>query len=108
MERNGQAIPEEQYKDGLLMIDGDSFTYTLGKTLVARGTRKLYPERTPKAFDDTHTDGRFKGRSYLGIYELTDDELKTCNGSLGQARPTSFATKSGSGLLLVVYKRVKK
>jgi uncharacterized protein (TIGR03067 family) len=107
MERNGEPIPPERYKGGRLRIEGDTFTYTLNDRLVSKGIRKLDPSQKPKAMDDTHTEGRFKGRSYLGIYELNGDEFKTCNGGYLQKRPTEFATKPGSGLLLAVYKRVK-
>jgi len=108
MERNGVPIPETKYREGRLVMDGETFTYTDGGKLVSRGTRKLDPTKNPKALDDTHTAGTFKGKTYLGIYELTDDGFKTCNGTAGQARPTSYVTKPGSGLLLVVYKREKK
>jgi uncharacterized protein (TIGR03067 family) len=108
MERNGKAIPPESYKDGVLVMDGDTFTYTQGKQLVSLGMRVLHPESSPKGFDDHHSAGRFKGKTYLGIYELQGDLFKTCNGSLGQERPRAFATTPGSGLLLIVYKRVKR
>jgi len=108
MERNGKAIPPESYKDGVLVMDGDAFTYTQGKQLVSRGMRVLHPESSPKGFDDHHSAGRFKGNTYLGIYEIQGDLFKTCNGSLGQERPKAFATTPGSGLLLIVYKRVKQ
>jgi uncharacterized protein (TIGR03067 family) len=107
MERNGKAIPVEKYRDGRLVMEGDTFTYTDRKHLVSRGIRKLDPTKSPKALDDTHAEGVFKGRTYLGIYELNDDTFKTCNGSFGQPRPTSFVTTPGSGLLLVVYKRAE-
>jgi uncharacterized protein (TIGR03067 family) len=105
MERNGAPIPPEKYKDGKLFMEGDTFTYKLGNRVVVRGIRKLDPSRTPRALDDTHTEGTFKGKTYLGIYELNGDTFKTCNGGPGQDRPKSFATKPRSGLLLVVYKR---
>ncbi|HEV3120558.1 MAG TPA: TIGR03067 domain-containing protein [Isosphaeraceae bacterium] len=107
MERNGKPIPPESYKDGLLVMDGDTFTYTQGKQLVSRGKRVLHPETNPKGFDDQHSEGRFKGKTYFGIYEIQGDQFKTCNGSLGQERPKAFETKPGTGLLLIVYKRMR-
>jgi uncharacterized protein (TIGR03067 family) len=105
MERNGKEIPRERYRDGILIIEGDKFTYKQGDRVMTAGTRTLDPNRSPKAVDDTHTLGPFKGKSYKGIYRLEGDTFTTCNGGAGQARPSEFATKSGSGLLLVVYKR---
>ncbi|HEV3163179.1 MAG TPA: TIGR03067 domain-containing protein [Isosphaeraceae bacterium] len=107
MERNGKAIPEDQFKGNQLVMDGETFAFSVGNRLVARGIRKLDPSQRPKAVDDTHTEGSFKGKTYLGIYELTDNTFKTCNGSAGQPRPKAFATTPGSGLLLVVYKRAQ-
>src|SRR4051794_2727243 len=107
MERNGKPIPPESYKDGKLIMEGDTFTYREGDKVVTQGTRKLDPTRSPKAVDDTHTVGPFKGKTYLGIYKLEGDTFTTCNGSAGQPRPTEFATKPRTNLLLIVYKREK-
>lgn len=105
MERNGEPISPERYKNGRLIMEGETFTFKMGNRVVARGIRKLDPGQSPKAVDDTHTEGTFKGKTYHGIYELTDDCFKTCNGGLGAERPKAFATKPNSGLLLIVYKR---
>jgi uncharacterized protein (TIGR03067 family) len=105
MERNGRPVPAERYRDGRLVMDGETFTVLQGGRLVAQGIRRLDPTATPKAVDDTHTSGPFKGKTYRGIYRLQGDTFTTCNGSAGQARPTEFATRPGSGLLLVVYRR---
>src|SRR4051794_188375 len=107
MERNGVPVPPDRYKGGRLVVEGDRFTYSQDGRVKVQGVRTLDPGRSPKAFDDTHTSGPFKGKTYLGIYKLDGDTFTTCNGSAGQARPTGFATKPGSGLLRVVYKREK-
>lgn len=107
MERNGEPIPPDRYKGGRLTMEGETFTFKVGNRLVARGIRKLDPSQSPKAVDDTHTEGSFKGKTYRGIYELTDDTFRTCNGGLGAERPKAFSTRPNSGLLLVVYKREK-
>jgi uncharacterized protein (TIGR03067 family) len=107
MERNGKPIPPESYKDGKLIMEGDTFTYKKGDEVVTQGTRKLDPTQSPKAVDDTHTLGPFKGKTYLGIYKLEGDTFTTCNGSAGRLRPIDFATRRGTNLLLVVYKREK-
>ena len=105
MESNGRPLPAERYRDGRLVMEGETFTVLQGGQVVVQGIRKLDPTTTPKSVDDTHTSGPFKGRTYRGIYRLEDDTFTTCNGSAGQARPTEFATKPSSGLLLVVYRR---
>jgi uncharacterized protein (TIGR03067 family) len=108
MVQNGRPLPEDAYADGLLTVSGDTFTYKKGSTLVSQGVRRLDPAQKPRAFDDTHTDGRFKGNTYHGIYKIVDDDtFQTCNGSLGQDRPTEFRSRRGSRHLWIVYKRVK-
>ena len=105
MERNGKPIPPDRFEGGRLVMDGDRFTFTRDGQVVTQGTRKLDPSKSPRAVDDTHTLGTFQGKTYRGIYAIDGDTFRTCNGSAGQDRPTSFATTPGSGLLLVVYRR---
>ena len=46
---------------------------------------------------------------HLGIYEFSgSDNFKTCWSPAGKERPTTFASKEGSGHLLFVFKREKK
>ncbi|GAC1463147.1 MAG: hypothetical protein NVSMB9_00260 [Isosphaeraceae bacterium] len=108
MERNGAPVPPDRYKGGRLVMAGERFSYYQNGRLFTQGVRKLDASRKPRELDDTHTLGPFKGKTYLGIYELDGDTLKTCNGTAGQARPTEFTTKPGSGRLLIVYKRESK
>jgi uncharacterized protein (TIGR03067 family) len=105
MERNGRPIPPDRYKDGKLVMEGETFTYYQEGQVFTKGTRRLDPSASPKAVDDTHTFGPLKGKSYKGIYKLEGDTFVTCNGSAGQARPTAFTTTPGSNLLLIVYRR---
>ncbi|MEO6809601.1 MAG: TIGR03067 domain-containing protein [Isosphaeraceae bacterium] len=107
MERNGRPLPANRYQDGRLVMDGETFTYFDENRVATRGIRTLDPTQTPCALDDLHTVGPFKGKTYHGIYRLQGDTFTTCNGSAGSARPTGFATRPGTGLLLIVYKRAK-
>jgi uncharacterized protein (TIGR03067 family) len=108
MERDGKPIDPDRYKGGVLTMDGDRFTFKVGDRIVSQGIRKLDPSKMPKAVDDTHTIGLFKGRTYKGIYKIEGDTFTTCNGSAGQDRPTEFVSRPGSSLLLVVYRRAKR
>jgi uncharacterized protein (TIGR03067 family) len=107
MERNGAPLPPERYRDGRLVMEGDQFTYYQEGRVLTQGLRKLDPGHRPRWVDDTHSAGPLKGKTYLGIYELEGDTFRTCNGSAGQARPTEFATRPASGLLLITFKREK-
>lgn len=72
---------------------------------------KLDAKSDPKTIDLTLLTGDEKGKVLEGIYKLKDDELTVCmfGGDGGvKKRPLEFSTKTGSGCLLVVLKRVKE
>ena len=53
------------------------------------------------------TEGPGKGKTMLGIYELTGDTYKVCFALPGGERPKEFASKPGSKTMLIVMKREK-
>jgi uncharacterized protein (TIGR03067 family) len=64
--------------------------------------------KTLKTIDMTIVAGKEKGKVYHGIYRLDGDMYTICrNFEPNKDRPTEFATKADSGLMLVVWKRVK-
>ena len=54
------------------------------------------------------TEGPFKGKTTLGIYKLEGDEFTVCFAPPDKDRPKEFTTKSGTGVLVHVWKRQKK
>jgi uncharacterized protein (TIGR03067 family) len=102
----GKPFPEEVRKTIKLVIKGDKYTVTVGKA-VDQGTAKLNPSAKPKALDITGTDGPNKDKTFKAIYELDGDTLRICYDLSGKGRPTEFATKEGTHLFLVTYKREK-
>ena len=56
----------------------------------------------------TGVKGPNAGKTFPAIYELTADTLRVCYDLSGKKRPTEFATKPGTKLYLVTYKRKKK
>jgi uncharacterized protein (TIGR03067 family) len=54
------------------------------------------------------TEGPDKGKTFLGIYELSGDDYKVCFAPAGKGRPVEFSSKEGSGNILQVWKRGKK
>jgi uncharacterized protein (TIGR03067 family) len=61
--------------------------------------------QTPKQLDFT-PPGALQS-TVLGIYELKGDQLTVCfrHGDSDKGRPKEFATKSGSQLILLVFKK---
>jgi uncharacterized protein (TIGR03067 family) len=107
-ERDGQAIPTEYLKSGKRVFKGGEVTVTFGDTLLMKAKVIVDPGKTPKTIDYDVTDGFFKGKKQLGIYEIDGDTVKFCFTNPDKERPTDFTTKEGSGRTLSVWKRAKK
>jgi uncharacterized protein (TIGR03067 family) len=104
-EMAGRKFPEEARKAIKLELDADgNYTVTTG-TGIDKGSVKLDLKAKPKAMDVISTEGANKGKTFLAIYELKGDTLKVCYDLSGKTRPGEFATKPGTSLFLVNYKR---
>jgi uncharacterized protein (TIGR03067 family) len=68
---------------------------------------KADPSTDPKAVDLVIAAGVQKDAVLEGIYKIKDDELTICAKVFGQERPTEFASKEGSSIVLVVLKKEK-
>jgi uncharacterized protein (TIGR03067 family) len=70
---------------------------------------KLDPTKKPKAIDMTALDGDCKDKTNPAIYQLEGDMLRLCmfNEPGNTKRPTELASKEGSKLLLMTFKRSK-
>src|SRR4051794_37825448 len=85
-EERGKPLPPEAVKGARLVIEGDRHTVRLGDETIA-GTHKVDSTRRPRAIDAADTEGRFKGQTALGIYDLDGDQLKVCFAPPGKGRP---------------------
>jgi uncharacterized protein (TIGR03067 family) len=79
-----------------------------GKPLYA-GTVRVDPSAQPAAIDFAHTEGALQGKAWQGIYALDGDMLTVCDNApnLDKGRPAAFAAPSGSGYVLITFKRAK-
>jgi uncharacterized protein (TIGR03067 family) len=107
-ERDGQAIPDEYLKKGKRVFKDGEVTVTLGDMLLMTAKVSLDPGKKPKTIDYDVSDGFFKGRKQLGIYEIDGDTAKFCFTNPDKERPIDFTAKPGSGRTLSVWKREKK
>ncbi|HEX3152047.1 MAG TPA: TIGR03067 domain-containing protein [Gemmataceae bacterium] len=107
-EREGQAIPEQYLKSGTRTFKDGVVTVKFGDMLLMTAKVTLDASKSPKTVDYDVTDGMFKGKKQLGIYELDGDTAKFCFANPGDERPTSFKTKAGSGQTSTVWKKSKK
>ena len=101
----------EQFKDHLLVFEGDTFALKKGDQVGLKGTFKLDPSEKPRAIDMTITEGGRegdKGKVLHGIYELDKGTLKWCTAEPGGTdRPKEFSTKEGINHMLVTLKKDK-
>jgi uncharacterized protein (TIGR03067 family) len=106
VDREGEKLAEDLFKDDRLTLKGNQFTQVMGGS-TTHGTFKIDPTATPKAIDLTFTDGPGKGSSATGIYELDGDTQKICFPRPGRPRPTEFVSKTGNGQMIQILKREK-
>ena len=106
-EANGKKVESDELKEIVVKITGDRYEVKVKDKLDA-GTLKLDETQKPKSMDATDTEGLDAGKVVKAIYELSGDTLRVCYAIEGGERPTEFATKEGSPVLMLTYKREKK
>ncbi|HMF14628.1 MAG TPA: TIGR03067 domain-containing protein [Gemmataceae bacterium] len=100
---DGRKSAPEKIKTVKLTFSGEKLTVHGEKGM--ESAFKLDPSKKPKEIDVTPGDGPDRGKVLRGIYELMDEELKICIGKAGKERPTEFASKENSGVVLIELKR---
>jgi uncharacterized protein (TIGR03067 family) len=108
LESDGKPAPAEAAKRMRFTFKGDKLLIK-GNFADDREEECKYTidvKATPKQLDFTTPDGKKK---ILAIYEIKNDEMKVCmrHAESKSGRPTEFATKADSKLVLVVFKRQK-
>ncbi len=106
-ENDGKKVSADTLKGSMLTIAGDNHTVKMGDATY-KGTHKLDATKKPKTIDITDTEGPFKDKTVLGIYELDGDTFKLCYSDPGKDRPKDFTAKEGTGYHCHVWMREKK
>ncbi|MBI3821621.1 MAG: TIGR03067 domain-containing protein [Planctomycetes bacterium] len=108
VQRDGKTFTNEEATNFRFMFHGDK--------LIIRGNSPQEPDKetecsyridakqAPKHLEFTPANTK---KAILGIYEVKGDELRICvlHQDSTEGRPTSFATKEGSKLFLIVLKK---
>ena len=102
-EKNGRESPKEVMMDSRLTVISHRYSIRVGGETI-RGVCRIDPGKRPKAIDIIDDDGRYVDQLRLGIYQVQDDEMKTCFALPEQQRPEAFTTKSGTGQIHHVWK----
>ncbi len=105
-EAEGKAVVSPELTDLVVTITGETYEVST-KDGIDRGSLKVDEGQKPKAIDATHTEGPESGKMIKGIYELKGDTLRVCYAVTGGERPTEFATRQGSPVLMITYRREK-
>jgi len=110
MEQDGKKVPAEAVKklEMKLSIKGATYTLTMAGELADKGTSVIDATKKPYAVDIKPTMGPHQGKTMLAIVEIADNSMKACYDMEGKSRPTAFATKEGSGHVLILYQRAPK
>jgi uncharacterized protein (TIGR03067 family) len=95
-------------REAQLFVAGDHFTMKFTNGDIYVGTFELDPTKEPRWIDMTVHEGpaRHKGKTSLGVYELTGDYLIWCPGEPGtDVRPHGFPRRGDKSQLCVVFVR---
>ena len=101
------AQDEGEIKDRFMAIKGEKATFLDEDKERGTGSMKIDPGKSPAHIDFSYEDGPAKGKTLKGIYKFEGDTLTLCYGGFGKDRPSEFASKAGSGSILIVQKRAK-
>jgi uncharacterized protein (TIGR03067 family) len=107
-ERDGRAA--DDVVGNRLSFAGNRFQIqSKDSKLLFAGTFRVDPSAKLAAIDFEHTGGPLEGKLWKGIYSLDGDTLTICDNAanLQKDRPAAFEAKSGSGYVLITFRRVK-
>jgi len=106
-EADGKALTEKQLKGGKLVVKDGYYTVTIPDKEKFTGAQKVDPSKSPKTIDISDDSGANKGKTCLGIYEITEEELRCVFAAPGRDRPSKFSTAPDSTRWLHVWKKTK-
>lgn len=108
VEYNGLRNPD-QSKEYSWVFKNDEYTINHNGDFQELWVIEVNSSRHPKTIDSTGTLTRIApitgGKKLMGIYEVTDDELKVCFDLSGNSRPDSFKAEQGSRRACYYFKR---
>jgi uncharacterized protein (TIGR03067 family) len=104
---DGKDLDADELKNNFMVVKGARAVFLFKDKERGTATMKIDAGKKPAQYDITYEDGPAKGTTLKGIYKIDGDTLTMCSGGIGKDRPTEFASKAGSGTVLVVSKRVK-
>ncbi|HKB02067.1 MAG TPA: TIGR03067 domain-containing protein [Gemmataceae bacterium] len=111
IESDGRVGTGEDVKDMRWRIQGGQILARDPDGKEGKMSFVLDPGKDPKAIDVTSLDGKEKGQTVIGIYDLKEGRLRICLRGWEEAvkgRPTKFSAEKGSGLGMITLERAKE
>jgi uncharacterized protein (TIGR03067 family) len=107
-ERDGRAADDVVGNRLSITVNRFQIQSKDGKLLYA-GTVRVDPSAKPAAIDFKHTERALREKVWKGIYAMHGDTLTTCDNApdLNKGRPAAFEAASGSGYILITFRRAK-
>jgi uncharacterized protein (TIGR03067 family) len=112
---NGQPLDPSMVKFCKRVTRGNVTTVLAGPVPAGRGPQTMLQvqftldrSKNPNHIDYVNLQGANKGKSQLGIFELSGASLKMCVAPPGQPRPADFSSKRGDGRNYTVWRLDKK
>jgi len=93
---DGNDMPAAMLSHSKLLMDGDRFRMESPEAIYD-GHFTIDASATPMQIDIAFVEGPEAGHHSYGLFELQGDRVTICLGLVGASRPTSFATRPGSG-----------
>jgi uncharacterized protein (TIGR03067 family) len=97
-----------EVEDHRISFEKDAFVLRKGDKVLLEGKFKVDTSQNPNTIDITIREGQDKGKSILGIWEITVDGLRWCVGEPGKDRPWEFSTNKGGTDRLARFEKVSK
>jgi uncharacterized protein (TIGR03067 family) len=94
---NGQPLDPSMVKFCKRITRGNVTTVLAGPQTMLKAQFTLDNSKHPNAINYVNLHGANKGKSQLGIFELSGSELKIRMSAPGQPRPADFSSKPGDG-----------
>ena len=103
---DGKSLPEGTVKLLRLTLAGNKYQTRKGDDVLFDSSYTVDPSTNPKQINILGTEGALAGKEALGIYSIQGDTLRICYLLTGKARPSAFESPMGSGVYLMLWKRM--
>jgi uncharacterized protein (TIGR03067 family) len=107
MIERGKKSTDDDAKALEVTIAKDVMTVKERGKKVAEFQLKLDAAKKPKQVDLVYTEGKEKGQTEVGIYDVASDALKFCMHEEGKDRPKDFVSTEKSTFSVIQLKRKK-